>query len=170
MSWISWVWISAQDCSYQTGTCSAWARTAAAAGRTFTSKLRWQTFPFFIEKEAGVVLFQIQIQNGSGYLVSAGRPRFQLGPSCPKQQRKQVKFSILLLSQISADDVIVTLETSSWSHGCTENWAMTIFLGNSLPLSTVLWWTGWGLGTVRTQREQESWVRKGFIGRNGWNI
>ena len=39
MSWICWVWISAQDCSYQTGTCSAWARTAAAACRTFTSKL-----------------------------------------------------------------------------------------------------------------------------------
>ena len=40
------------------------------------------TFPFFIEKEAGVALFEIQIQNGGGYLVSAGRPRFQLGPSC----------------------------------------------------------------------------------------
>ena len=40
------------------------------------------TFPFFIEKEAGVALFEIQIQNGSGYLVSAGRPRFQLGLSC----------------------------------------------------------------------------------------
>ena len=50
-----------------------------------------------------------------------------------------------------------------------ENWAMTIFLGISLPLSTVWSWTGWGLGTVRTQREQESWV-KGFIGRIGWNI
>ena len=73
------------------------------------------TCPFFIEKEAGVALFQIQIQNGSGYLVSAGRSRFQSGPSYPKQQRKQVKFSILLLLQISADDVIVTLETSSWS-------------------------------------------------------
>ena len=40
------------------------------------------TFPFFIEKEAGVALFEIQIQNGGGYLVSAGRPRFQLGLSC----------------------------------------------------------------------------------------
>ena len=50
-----------------------------------------------------------------------------------------------------------------------ENWAVTIFLGISLPLS-VLSWTGWGLGIVRTQREQESWVKKGFIGWNGWNI
>ena len=71
------------------------------------------TFPFFREKEAEVALLQIQMQNGSGYLVSPGRPGFQSGPSCPKQQRKQVKFFIPLLSPILADDVIVTLETSS---------------------------------------------------------
>ena len=70
------------------------------------------TFPFFIEKEAGVALLQIQMQNGSGYLFSPGRPGFQSGPSCPKQ-RKQVRFFIPLLSPILADDVIVTLETSS---------------------------------------------------------
>ena len=48
--------------------------------KSFVDEL--STFPFFIEKETAVALFQIQIQNGGGYLVSAGRPRFQLGPPC----------------------------------------------------------------------------------------
>ena len=59
MSWIPWVWISAQDCSYQTGTCSAWARTAAAAARTFTSKLPWRAVNFsflYRERSEGCVV------------------------------------------------------------------------------------------------------------------